>query len=174
MTQHITMHPHTESGIRKSFINCSKGAASRLNLPKNFPDIVWEDQIFLSWRDPRAPQSAYLVVEDREGEGLRGIVLQKNSQKGSGGAQMCQLCMTLHPGSGVSLFTIQCGRTAKDRYNTIGTYLCSDLACSDYVYNRRKPSGVRQMEETLTPAQKAERTKENALGLVDRVQARIG
>lgn len=165
------MQNHTESEIRKSFVNCSKGVAQRLNVPKDLAETDWDSEIFLGWIDPKAPQSAYIVVESDAG--LRGIVLQQNAQNSRGGAQMCQLCMTLHPGSGVSMFSIQRSKGKKDHYNTVGTYICADLRCTDYTWGRKKPGGVRQMEETLTPEERAERTRRNATGLVDRIAEKM-
>ncbi|NHU84834.1 FBP domain-containing protein [Kocuria sp. JC486] len=161
------MLTYTETQIRKSFINCSKGEAQRINLPKDVLD-GWESRIFLAWIDPKAPQNGYMVAETEDG--LRGIVLQKKAGKGSGNAQMCQLCMTLHPGSGISLVSIQRPRTKRDHYNSLGTYVCADLACSDYTQGRKKPDGIRQMDETLTPEQRAARTLDNVQGLIGRVQ----
>lgn len=160
------MHEHTEQEIRKSFINCSKGEAQRINLPK---DVLqdWESRIFLGWIDPKSPQHGYLVAETDEG--LKGIAVQKKAGKGRGNAQMCQICMTLHPGSGISLVSIQQPKAKKDHYNSLGTYICADLACSDYTLGKRKPEGIRQMDETLTAEQRSDRTLENIRGLVQRV-----
>lgn len=167
----LTMQQHSEKEIRKSFINCSKGAAQRLNVPKGLAETDWDSEIFLGWIDPKAPQNAYVVAETENG--LRGLVLQKNDQKTRGGAQMCQLCMTLHPGSGVSMYSIQRSKSTKEHYNSIGTYICSDLKCSDYTWGKKKPEGVRQMEETLTPEERAERTRRNVEGLIERVAEKM-
>lgn len=161
------MHSHTESEIRKSFINCSKGAAQRINVPRELDQIDWDKLIFFSWLDPKSPRTGYVVTETDNG--LRGVVLEKNPHKGKGGARMCQICLTLHPGTGVSLVSIQRSKSAKDRYNTVGTYLCADLACSDYTLGRKKPEGIRQMEETLSLEDRAERTLTNVQGLIQRV-----
>ena len=68
------MRPVTERDIRASFVNCSKGEAKRLNVPKDFADLPWDDLDFLGWRDPRAPERAYLVA-DRGGR-LTGVALR--------------------------------------------------------------------------------------------------
>lgn len=167
----LTMQQHSEKEIRKSFINCSKGAAQRLNVPKGLAETDWDCEIFLGWIDPKAPQNAYVVAETENG--LGGLVLQKNDQKTRGGAQMCQLCMTLHPGSGVSMFSIQRSKSTKEHYSSIGTYICSDLKCSDYTWGKKKPEGVRQMEETLAPEERAERTRRNVEGLIERVSEKM-
>lgn len=166
------MNTHTETEIRKSFVNCSKGAAQRINIPQDVLHGDWESQIFLGWYDPKSPRAGYVVVETEDG--LRGLVLEKSAQKASGGARMCQICLTLHPASGVSLVSIQRSKTAKDRYNSVGTYVCSNLACSDYTLGRRKPEGIRQMEETMSPEGRAERALANMRGLVERVAEAMG
>ena len=166
------MNTHTETEIRKSFVNCSKGAAQRINIPQDVLHGDWESQIFLGWYDPKSPRAGYVVVETEDG--LRGLVLEKSAQKASGGARMCQICLTLHPASGVSLVSIQRSKTAKDRYNSVGTYVCSNLACSDYTLGRRKPEGIRQMEETMRPEERADRALANMRGLVERVAEAMG
>ncbi|MGW4859510.1 FBP domain-containing protein [Kocuria palustris] len=166
------MHAHSESEIRKSFLNCSKGAAQRLAVPKDLDQIDWDAQIILGWTDPKSPKAAYLVVETDDG--LRGLVMEKSTLKGNGGARMCQLCLTLHTSTGVSMFSIQRSKSAKDRYSSVGTYICTDLACSDYTVGRHKPDGVRQMEETLSLEERSQRTLENAQGLVQRVAQSLG
>lgn len=166
------MNTHTETEIRKSFVNCSKGAAQRINIPQDVLHGDWESQIFLGWYDPKSPRAGYVVVETEDG--LRGLVLEKSAQKVSGGARMCQICLTLHPASGVSLVSIQRSKTAKDRYNSVGTYVCSNLACSDYTMGRRKPEGIRQMEETMSPEERADRALANMRGLVERVAEAMG
>ena len=166
------MNTHTETEIRKSFVNCSKGAAQRINIPQDVLHGDWESQIFLGWYDPKSPRAGYVVVETEHG--LRGLVLEKSAQKANGGARMCQICLTLHPASGVSLVSIQRSKTAKDRYNSVGTYVCSNLACSDYTLGRRKPEGIRQMEETMRPEERADRALANMRGLVERVAEAMG
>lgn len=168
----VPVHAHSESEIRKSFLNCSKGAAQRLAVPQHLDQLEWDGQIVLGWTDPKSPKSAYLVVETDDG--LRGLVMEKSTLKGNGGARMCQLCLTLHTSTGVSMFSIQRSKSAKDRYSSVGTYICSDLACSDYTLGRRKPDGVRQMEETLSVEERSQRTLTNGQGLVERVAQSLG
>lgn len=116
----VPVHAHSESEIRKSFLNCSKGAAQRLALPQHLDQLEWDGQIVLGWIDPKLPKSA------------------------------------------------------KDRYSSVGSYICSDLACSDYTLGRRKPDGVRQMEETLSVEERSQRTLTDGQGLVERVAQSLG
>lgn len=161
------MRPLTEIQIRASFINCTQGEAKRANLPADLALTPWEERIFLSWIDPKAPQRGYLVVPDAEG--LRGIMLQKTPQRGLGAAQMCQFCLTLHGGSGVAMYSAARPSSRRGHYASIGTYLCADLDCSAYTLGRRRPAGVRQMEETMTAEDRRERALENARGFIQRL-----
>lgn len=166
------MRSHSESALRKSFINCSKGAAQRINFPKeilNADPAVWEKQIFLSWSDPKSPQRAYLVAETTSG--LQGLVMERNAaQVKGGGARLCQICLTLHSSSGVSLVSIPTSKSSQDKYGSIGTYICSDLECVAYTLGKKNPDGIRQMEETLTPEEKIERMLGNVQEIFTRVE----
>ena len=66
------MNPLTEPEIRASFVNCSKGEAKRLNVPRNLADQPWDDLDLLGWRDPQSRTRAYLVAE--HAGTLRGVV----------------------------------------------------------------------------------------------------
>lgn len=57
------MKPLTEREIRAAFVNCTKGEAKRLSVPRDLGDRPWEDLDYLGWRDPLAPDRAYLVAE---------------------------------------------------------------------------------------------------------------
>ena len=51
------VEPLTEQEIRAAFVNCSKGAAKRLHVPRDLAGQPWDDLDFLGWRDPQAPTS---------------------------------------------------------------------------------------------------------------------
>ncbi len=165
------MQPQTEASVRKSFINCSKGAASRIGIPPAVLDADWDKQFFLAWSDPKSPQNAYVVAETEDG--LRGISMEKRSAKGSGGARMCQLCLALHSSTGVSMVSIPTTKSSKDSYGSVGGYICTDLACVDYTLGTKKPEGVRQMEETLTQEERIERTLGNVQRLIASVAEKL-
>ncbi|WP_342782051.1 FBP domain-containing protein [Trebonia kvetii] len=44
-------------------MNCTKGEAKRLNVPRDLAELPWEDLDFLGWRDQQSPERAYLVAE---------------------------------------------------------------------------------------------------------------
>jgi hypothetical protein len=61
----------TESELRSSFINCSKGETRRLPVPRDLAERPWDDLEFPGCRDPGAPDRAYLVAE--RGDRLVGV-----------------------------------------------------------------------------------------------------
>jgi hypothetical protein len=55
--------------------------------------------------------------------------------------------------------------------NSVGTYLCTDLACSLYLRGILRPSAGKGPEETLTLEEKQARTLANLAAFVERVRA---
>ncbi|MFE7123926.1 FBP domain-containing protein [Streptomyces sp. NPDC057617] len=151
----------TEADIRASFVNCSKGEAKRAGLPRDLEERPWDDLDFLGWRDPGAPERAYLVAE-YEGR-LLGLALRAASgaARGFTARSMCSVCLTTHTGGGVVLMTARRTGEAGRQGNTVGQYLCNDLACSLYVRGKRKTAAGRGFDETLTLAEKIARTRGN-------------
>ncbi|GAA1876775.1 FBP domain-containing protein [Asanoa iriomotensis] len=170
------MEPLTEAAIRDSFVNCSKGEASRIRLPAGFADgaVPWADLDFLGWTDPAAPLRALLVVPGDDGP--TGIVLRRPEGRRSNSlsrSSMCNVCLTDHAASGVTLFVAPLAGVAGRNGNSIGQYLCADLACSLYVRGKREPRmrPVRR-EETLTLEERIDRTVTNVNAFAGRVTAR--
>jgi FBP C-terminal treble-clef zinc-finger len=162
------MRPITESDIRGSFVNCSKGEAKRVGLPKDLEEQPWEDLDFLGWRDAGAPDRGYLVAE-REG-GLVGITLRaaRGTYRVFTSRSMCSLCLTTHTGGGVALMAARRAGEAGRQANTVGQYLCTDLACSLYIRGKKQTAGG-DLEETLTVAEKVARTQVNLSAFIDKV-----
>ncbi|KAF0845714.1 FBP domain-containing protein [Nocardia caishijiensis] len=160
------MEPITEREIRASFVNCSKGDAKRLNVPRDLAERPWEDLDFLGWTDPSYAGRCYIAVP-RDGE-LVSIAL-RHETGGSGKTQMCALCLTSHTGGGVCLMTANKAGESGRRGNTIGSYMCTDLACSLYARNKRKPAMGSRYREDLTAEQKAERVVQNLYAFVDKL-----
>lgn len=163
------MKPVGEPEIRGSFVNCSKGEARRINLPRNLPELSWADLDFLGWRDPGAPDRGYLVVE-RNGE-LVGVTLRvaQEVRRSFTKSTVCSICVTPHSGTGVALFVAPRVGAAGRQGNTVGTYICADLACPLYVRGvKRTDFGVR-FEETLTTEERVLRTVSNLEGFLDKV-----
>lgn len=175
------MDPLDEQQIRASFINCSKGEARRLNLPRDLADLPWSDLDFLGWRDPGAPDRAYLVSpaagngdgDGGEAAGPVGITLRI-----SGGAQrnllrssLCSICVTAHSGGGVDLLAAPLAGAAGRQSNTVATYMCADLACSLYMRGKKQTALARRIEETLTLDEQIARTRRNLETFLAKVMA---
>jgi len=157
----------TELAIRASFVNCSKGAAQRLTVPHLLADLPWEDLDFLGWQDPGAPDRSYIVAE-HSGE-LIGVELRRVGGGGGRRRSMCSICLTTHPSSGVVLMTGHRARRTGDTYHTVGTYMCSDLACSLYAREKKRVQRAGAPEETLSVEEKIERAKTNLAVFLDKI-----
>lgn len=164
------MRPLTEQDIRTSFINCSKGEAKRMWVPRDLDRLPWDDLDFLGWRDPGAPDRSCLVTE-RQG-GLVGVALRfPSSQRGFLHRSMCSLCLTTHRGGGVSLMTARKAGAAGREGNSVGLYMCTDLACSLYVRGRKVPDSGSRFEESLTTQEQIARTTGNLAAFLDKLYA---
>ncbi|MEV6881793.1 MULTISPECIES: FBP domain-containing protein [unclassified Streptomyces] len=157
-----------EQAVRASFINCSKGEAKRLAVPRDLDERPWDDLDFLGWRDPGAPDRGYLVLE--EGGRPTGVALRFQPPR-SGFLQrsMCALCLTTHPRGGVSLMTARKAGAAGREGNSVGLYMCTDLACSLYLRGKKVPESGGRFEESLTLEQQIARTVGNLAAFVAKV-----
>ncbi|GAA0488363.1 FBP domain-containing protein [Streptomyces olivaceiscleroticus] len=155
------MEPLSESDIRASFVNCSKGEAKRLNIPAGLDGLPWDDLDFLGWRDPQAPDRAYLVAP-RDG-GPLGVTLRRpqNIRRTFTKTTVCSLCLTAHGGSGVSLLAAPRAGAAGRQGNTVGAYVCADLACSLYLRGKKQPDLAARYEEQLGVDEKVARMTAN-------------
>src|SRR4051794_2845463 len=128
----------TERQVRRSFVNCSRGEAAGLTLPKGFDALEWEGLEVLGWRDPKAPLRGYLVV--REDDRPVGIALRAaDTRMSSRTPAMCLLCQTAQSGDAVSLFTARRAGEAGREGNTVGTHICAHLRRSDRGRNQNPP-----------------------------------
>ncbi|MET8119685.1 FBP domain-containing protein [Micromonospora sp. NPDC005189] len=156
----------TESVIRTSFVNCTKGEAKRLAVPNDLAARPWDDLDFLGWRDPAAPQRAYLLAET-DGK-LVGVVLRAAThQIGRVRRSMCSLCLTTHLGDGVSLMTARKAGPGGRQGDSVGTYMCSDLACS--LYLRGKKQAGPPMPEPLPLPQRIDRVRSTLAAFLRKV-----
>ncbi|KPC76469.1 FBP domain-containing protein [Streptomyces sp. NRRL WC-3753] len=157
-----------ERDIRTSFINCSKGEAKRLAVPRDLDERPWDDLDFFGWRDPGAPDRSYLVTE-QDGR-LAGVALRfQQSRSGFLQRSMCGLCLTTHPRGGVSLMTARKAGAAGREGNSVGLYMCTDLACPLYLRGRKVPEGGGRFEESLTLEEQIARTLGNLSAFVAKV-----
>ncbi|MEV4629480.1 FBP domain-containing protein [Micromonospora sp. NPDC049523] len=164
------MEPLTEREIRTSFVNCTKGEVKRLAMPRDLAERPWDHLDFLGWRDPAAPQRAYLVAESADGP--VGVALRLAApHAGQARRSMCSLCLTTHPGGGVSLMTARKAGPSGQQGNSVGIYICADLACSLYLRGKKSAAPGGRLHESLTQQEQIERTSANLAGFLDRVVA---
>jgi hypothetical protein len=163
------MEPLEDNDIRACFVNCSKGEAKRINLPRPLSGLPWADLDFLGWRDPGAPDRGYIVT-DHDGR-LTGITLRasQGARRSFTKTIVCSLCITAHPGSGVSLLAAPRAGAAGRQANTVGAYICADLACSLYVRGKRDAGIGARLHETITLEEKIRRTVANVAAFVAKV-----
>jgi len=163
------MRPMTEQQVRRSFVNCSRGEAQGLTLPKGFADLDWAELDLLGWRDPKAPLRGYLVLDVADGPvGL--AVRAADSRMSAGKAVMCVLCQTGRSGDAVSLFTARRTGEAGRNGNTVGTYICADLRCSDRV-RTEIPQWLQQRDPVEVVAERAAELRERAEGFLAAVRS---
>jgi hypothetical protein len=164
----LPVEPLTEQSIRASFVNCTKGEVKRLDMPSDLAARPWGDLDFLGWRDPAAPQRAYLVAE--VGGRLVGVALRL-AAPGAGQARrsMCSLCLTTHTGGGVSLMTARKAGRSGQQGNSVGVYICADLACSLYLRGKKRAGPGGRLPESLTLQEQIDRTTSHVAGFLDRV-----
>ncbi|MFC9548641.1 FBP domain-containing protein [Streptomyces sp. NPDC056956] len=164
------MRPLTEQDIRSSFINCSKGEAKRLAVPRDLGERPWADLDFLGWRDPGAPDRSHLVTE-RDSR-LVGVALRfQPARRGFLHRSMCSLCLTTHPRGGVSLMTARKAGAAGREGNSVGAYMCTDLACSLYLRGLKVPESGGRFEESLTLEEQIARTTGRLFAFLDALRA---
>ncbi|MET8009888.1 FBP domain-containing protein [Streptomyces sp. NPDC005271] len=163
------MKPLTEQEIRAAFVNRTKGEAKRLAVPRDLADRPWGDLDYLGWRDPQAPDRAYLVTE-LDGR-LKAIALRcpgpASWQTRRG---MCSMCVTTHTG-GVSLMVAPRAGRAGQQGNSVGTYICSDLCCSLYVRGKKDAGVGARLPESLTLEEKIQQTVANVAAFIAKVTA---
>jgi hypothetical protein len=69
----------------------------------------------------------------------------------------------------VSLLTAHKVGDSGRRGNSIGIYMCTDLACSLYARNKKRPALGNRYREDLTDEEKAERVRTNLRAFVERL-----
>ncbi|MDX2645690.1 FBP domain-containing protein [Streptomyces sp. PA03-1a] len=161
------MKPLTEQEIRSAFVNCTKGEAKRLFVPRDLAEQPWDDLDFLGWRDPQAPDRSYLATEL---DGRTVALALRTSGPASWQARlgMCSMCLTTHSG-GVSLMVAAKAGKAGQQGNTVGAYMCRDLACPLYVRGMKDAGVGARLHETLTLEEKIQRTVANLAAFIAKV-----
>ena len=154
------MKPLSESEIRSSFVNASRGEIERIPLP-GLHEVIWEEREYLGWRDQQSPQRGYLV--HWVGDEPLGLVLRASEfSLRPGIAAMCSWCRITRRSDEISMFSApRAGQSGRDG-NTIGTYACDDLACSHMIRILPPPHDLQDTEHLLAT---------RIDGLVSRLQA---
>lgn len=166
------VEPLTDRQIRSSFVNCTKGEASRLRLPLDFAALPWEDLDFLGWVDPGAPLRAHLVLPREDGPLGISLRVPATGRTSAVKSSLCQICLTGHASSGVTLLAAPLAGSRGREGNTVGTYICADLACSLYIRGKRQPKlRAGRQQESLTVDERIERTMTHLNAFVDKVAA---
>lgn len=163
------MKPVSADDIRASMVNCSKGEAKRLPVPRDLTERPWDDLDFLGWRDPSGSDRGYLVTfidDELTGVLLRCVSPAAAGRLGSARSTMCSLCLTTHPGMGVTLMT---AARRQNRDDSVGLRICSDLDCSLYLRGIKSPPSGGRMTETLTLEEKAARLRDNLEGFLGKI-----
>lgn len=80
------------------------------------------------------------------------------------------MCLTA-PTGGISLMVAPKAGKAGQQGNTVGTYMCSDLACSLYVRGKKDPGAGARLQESLTLEEKIQRTMANVAAFIATVTA---
>jgi hypothetical protein len=160
------LEPLDQESIRNSLANCSKGEAKKMTVP-NLDAVAWDDLDFLGWVDPRAVNNAYLVLP-YQGEVVGISLRMATPQRSKLRSSMCAFCYTIHAASDITLFSARKTGKSGRKGDTVGTYICRDLACCLYVRGKRK-SDVPQATETISQDDKIERMLHNVELFMERV-----
>lgn len=125
------MRPINTLDIRSSMINMSETDLQVMTLP-GLHETLWDEREFLGWRDAHHNTKGYLIFW--VGDSPRGFMVRSaESQMPAGKSAICVLCHTSQPAPQVSLFVAPKAGEEGKRGNTVGTYLCADLACSTLI-----------------------------------------
>ena len=162
------MRPLTQREIRASFVNCTKGEATRMHVPHDLDSRPWGELDYFGWRDPQSPARGYLVA-DLDGQ-LQGITLRAPQSLGRLRPQEHVLAV---PDDALRR-RLPDGRPRAGRRgqqgNTVGTYICSDLQCSLSIRGRRRVDGA-VIPETLSVEDRAARLLVHVEEFLGRVRA---
>jgi hypothetical protein len=150
----------TETQIRASIVNAGRTDIERMPLP-GLHEVVWDDREYLGWRDPSLSTRGYLVYW--RGDRPVGLVLRAAESRPQVGAAICSLCNTQQPAGQVTLFTAAKAGDEGLAGNTVGTYICADLACSLLI--RMAPP------ESISGRSTSELVADRASGLTARLDA---
>lgn len=149
------MRPLTEDDVRAALVNASPDELRVMSVPVELVLADWDHLDFWAARDPRTRGRGYIVVE-LDGE-PRGIVVRSSDSSSQARSAMCNLCHTMQPADQVALFTARKAGEAGEHGDSVGTYICADLACHETVRlaaplapSEMRPSVDRRIDGTRT------------------------
>jgi hypothetical protein len=122
----------TEQAIRRSMANASRSEVANMVLPKNLDALDWESLDYLGWRDPKVPQRAYIAYWS-DGKPVGVLLRAAQSRMSRRVAAMCLLCRSVDSADNISLFTARRSGQAGRKGDSVGTYICADLTCSQNI-----------------------------------------
>jgi hypothetical protein len=122
----------TEQAIRRSMVNASRSEVANMVLPKDVDALEWESLDYLGWRDPKLPQRGYIAYWS-DGEPVGILLRAAESRMSRRMAAMCLLCRSADSADNISLFTARRSGQAGRKGDSVGTYICTDLACSQKI-----------------------------------------
>ncbi|ASK66264.1 hypothetical protein CFK39_11040 [Brachybacterium avium] len=154
------MIPLTDSLIRSSFVNATKGEAKRALLP-DLDAVDWERLDLLGWQDAKRPKLHYVSLEL---DGEVATIQLRGAERPPVKKLLCSWCEDIVDGNRAASFVAPLGGDAGRRGNTIGTAICADLRCSRNV--RRAPSSYELRSED--PALLAYHREQKIAGLRER------
>ncbi|MDA0567880.1 FBP domain-containing protein [Streptomonospora sp. S1-112] len=163
------MRPLTEQEIRAAFVNCGKGEAKRVPMPRDLADTAWEDLDFLGWRDLGSPERSYLVAEHRDRVVAVALRSPQSRTRDFLHRSLCSMCLTTHPSGGVLLMAARKAGPAGRQGDSAGLHVCADMACSLYVRGRKAPAAGGRLPEDLSVEEMVARTRERLAGFLDRI-----
>ncbi len=162
------MLPLTESAVRSSFVNCSRGEASRLTLPEGFADLDWDRRDLLGWADPKAPLRAYVVLDGADGP--VGLALRTVERAHGRRRTLCAWCEDVFATNDVGLFVAPRAGAAGRRGDSVGTLVCTGFECAGNVLRAPRPEETADDAGTFV-ARRRDGLRERALKFVDEVLA---
>lgn len=159
------MKPLTAEEIRSSIVNAGPAEIAAMPLP-GLHEVLWDEREFLGWLDPSTRRRGFLVHWD--GDRPVGVMLRSvEPRKGAATAAICSLCRTQQPYTQVVLFTAARAGEAGENGNTVGNYICADLACSMII---RITPGQSTMHPSDLVRQRSERLTERVHGFTGEIR----
>jgi hypothetical protein len=132
------MQPLTLDAVQRALVNVTKRERNDVATPAGFEDVDWSVLDFFGWRDPKFPQRGYLVHE--RGNSVVAVAVSTDGALPPGRKAMCNICRAVDNSTSVALFSARRAGAAGRNGNTIATYICSGLDCSEQL--RRPTSRV--------------------------------